>query len=74
LGTASVQFIVIAVFGLAGLPGVLAILVGLLLFQAVIMGTFGVETKGRALEAISLTGTKDSAQAPDKIISERVLS
>ena len=74
LGTASVQFIVIAVFGLAGLPGVLAILVGLLLFQAVIMGTFGVETKGRALEAISLTGTKDSAQAPDKIISKRVLS
>lgn len=53
LATAGVQYIVIAAFATGGVPAVVGLLVCLLVFQAIVVGVFGVETKGRSLEAIA---------------------
>ncbi|WP_407165164.1 MFS transporter [Bradyrhizobium sp. ORS 111] len=59
IATALVQYVVVAIFAWQGLTGVLTILAGILVFQAVIFLIFGFETKGRSLE-------NASAVAPDE--------
>jgi putative MFS transporter len=63
LTTAVVQYAVIAVFAWAGLVGVLSILIGLLIFQALMIAIFAVETKGRSLESISRSAEEEAASA-----------
>lgn len=55
LATACVQYIVIAAFVAGGVPAVVGMLICLLVVQAIVVGVFGVETKGRSLEAIAAT-------------------
>ncbi|MBN8939819.1 MAG: MFS transporter [Rhizobiales bacterium] len=64
LVTAVVQFVVIAVFAWGGLPGVLAILIGLLLFQAVMIALYGIETRQQALEDIAAPERRQPGPAP----------
>ena len=56
LATAFVQFIVVALFGWAGIPAVVALLVGLLILQAVVFFCFGIETRNMSLEEIGAVG------------------
>jgi putative MFS transporter len=53
IASAGVQFVVVALFARAGLAGVVALLVGILLVQAFVMFAFGIETARRSLEALS---------------------
>ena len=53
IATAGVQYVVIAVFAAAGAPGVVGLLVGLLVLQAIVFAIWGVETAGQSLESIS---------------------
>lgn len=53
IATAGVQYVVIAMFAAAGAPGVVGLLVGLLLLQAVVFAIWGVETAGQSLEVIA---------------------
>ena len=52
LATACTQFVIVALFGWAGIPAVLGLLVGLLILQAVVFYLFGIETRNRSLEEI----------------------
>jgi putative MFS transporter len=56
LATAFVQFIVVALFGWAGIPAVVGLLVGLLILQAIVFFFFGIETRNMSLEEIGDTG------------------
>jgi MFS transporter, putative metabolite:H+ symporter len=55
LATACVQYIVVAAFVAGGVPAVVGMLICLLVVQAIVVGIFDVETKGRSLEAIAAT-------------------
>lgn len=50
---ATVQFMMVGLFALAGFVGVLTVFVRLVIFEAIVVGVFGIETKGQALEVIS---------------------
>jgi putative MFS transporter len=53
LATACVQYVVVTAFVAGGVPAVVGMLICLLVAQAIVVGVFGVETKGRSLEAIA---------------------
>jgi len=52
IATASVQYVVIWLFAIGGLTGVVSLLVGLLVLQAVVFALFGIETARQSLEDI----------------------
>jgi len=52
IATACVQYVVVWLFMIGGLTGVVSLLVGLLLVQAVAFAVFGMETAKRSLESI----------------------
>lgn len=52
IATAFVQYVVIWLFSIGGLTGVVALLVSLLLLQALVFALFGIETARRSLEEI----------------------
>jgi len=56
LTTSLVQFPIVALFGWRGVGGVVALLVVLLLFQAVVFQLFAIETKDKTLEEIASIG------------------
>ena len=64
--TAFVQFAVVAVFAWHGLFGVLMVLAGVLVFQALTFAIFGFETKGRVLEEVSEVGGGEAPLASDR--------
>jgi putative MFS transporter len=51
--SAFVQFIVVAIFTAGGVNAVVGSVTALLLFQAIIVGIFGIETKRKRLEDIA---------------------
>jgi len=53
LATASVQFVVVALFAWGGVTAVVGLLVTLLLIQGIVFALFGIETKKKSLEEIS---------------------
>jgi putative MFS transporter len=50
ISTAAVQFVVVALFSWKGVSGVVGLLVALLLLQAIVFLTWGIETRSRSLE------------------------
>lgn len=52
ISTAAVQFVVVALFAWRGVSGVIGLLVGLLIIQAIVFLTWGIETRSRSLEDI----------------------
>ena len=64
LAGAGIQFVVVAVFAQAGIYGVVALLVSILLIQAAIMFGFGIETKHRSLESLAPGAVVPLASGP----------
>lgn len=63
LATGGVQYIVIWLFATSGLSGVVGLLVGMLLLQALVVAAFGIETAGRSLESIGNDDVRERADA-----------
>ncbi len=53
LATSAIQFLVVAIFEWGGLAGVVGLLSAVFVLQAVLIGAFDIDTRGRALEAIA---------------------
>jgi MFS transporter, putative metabolite:H+ symporter len=53
LTSAFIQFGIVALFTWSGVNGVIGTVAAVLLFQAVVIAVFGIETKQRTLEEIS---------------------
>ena len=53
--TIGTPFLVVSLYGQYGVGGVLALMIGLLLIQSLVVATLGVESSRRALEAVSAT-------------------
>src|SRR5205807_1632350 len=63
LATASVQFVVVALFAWGGVTAVVGLLVSLLLIQGIVFALFGIETKQKSLEEISSDTTAAAVPA-----------
>ena len=61
--TIGTPFIVVALYGQYGVGGVLAMMIGLLVIQSLVVATLGIESSRRALEAVSAVPA-DSPDAP----------
>ncbi len=57
LATAAAQYGILPLFAWAGIMGIVGTLSGLLLLLALWIAVFGIETRGRSLEEISLPGS-----------------
>lgn len=62
-------FVVVALFGTHGIVGVLALMIGLLVLQIVAVAVWGIEPKGRGLEALAAGTPPDAGAAERRVAS-----